>query len=64
MNWNQRPRDEVERAAIAGDRDAIACLKVHQTFDRMDAQMQAMHESLVRLRQTIRECRLTKGDTQ
>lgn len=46
MNWNAQPRDVVEQAAAAGDPEAQSALRIHQSLDRIGANIEGIRSSL------------------
>lgn len=48
MNWNAEPRDVVEKAAAAGDPDAREALRIHQSIDRIEANVEGIRDGLYR----------------
>lgn len=53
MNWNAEPRDVVEKAAAAGDPDAQTALRIHQSIDRIEANVEGIRTSLYQNRDAL-----------
>lgn len=49
IDWNKRPRHEVEAAAKAGDESAQSAAKIHATLDRINKQMDSIEANINRL---------------